>query len=233
METVLILTFAAIAIIFLVLWLISYSRDESYGQLTKEVRGINDTLNRLVYKMPSPQVASEKQGAAVDVPEAEISKPVTIESVRTALRYNGISPEILDTHDPSNVRFSFNELKYRLNLERLPFVGIQLIFGIDEEDDADLMKEAAQFVSLRSYGTSVFVIPEDSCYFISMDFYADSYLYLRNNIRFFLGAVENTCQYFHNRYGELKEQKEKSSQEAINTALIAAQSDLAGKKIPS
>lgn len=233
METILILTFAALAIIFLVLWLISYSRDESYGQLTKEVRGINDTLNRLVYKMPAPQEATEKQGTAVAVPEEEISKPVTIESVRTALRYNGISPEILDTHDPSNVRFSFNELMYRLNLERLPFVGIQLIFGIDEEDDADLMKEAAQFVSLRSYGTSVFVIPEDSCYFISMDFYADSYIYLRNNIRFFLGAVENTCRYFHNRYGELKEQKKKSSQEAINTALIAAQSDLAGKKIPS
>ena len=233
METVLILTFAALAIIFLVLWLISYSRDESYGQLTKEVRGINDTLNRLVYKMPAPQEATDKKEEIVAVPDSETTKPVTIESVRTALRYNGISPEILDTHDPSSVRFTFNELKYRLNLERLPFASIQLIFGIDKEDDADLMKEVAQQVSLRSYGASVFVIPEDSCYFICMDFYADTYLDLRNNIRFFLGAVENTCRYFHERYGKFKEQKKKSSQEAINTALIAAQTDLTGKKIPS
>lgn len=233
MENVLILIFAGLAVIFFVLWIAGCSRSDDYSKLANEIHGINDTLNRLVYKIPAPQEASEKNDEIVAVPDAETTKPVTIESVRTALRYNGISPEILDTHDPSSVRFSFNELKYRLNLERLPFVSIQLIFGIDKEDDADLMKEVAQQVSLRSYGASVFVIPEDSCYFISMDFYADTYLYLRNNIRFFLGAVENTCRYFHERYGEFKEQKKKSSQEAINTALIAAQTDLTGKKIPS
>lgn len=233
METVLILTFAALAIIFLVLWLISYSRDESYGQLTKEVRGINDTLNRLVYKMPTPQEATEKQGVAVAVPEAETTKPVTIESVRSALRYNGISPEILDTHESDVIKFTFNDRKYRLNLGRLPYVNIMLVFGIDKEDDADLMKEAAQYVSLRSYGASVFVIPEDGCFLISTDVYADTYLYLRNNIRFFLEVVENTGGYFYSRYEELKEQKKRSSQEAINSALLAAQNDLTGKKIPS
>lgn len=232
METVLILTFAALAIIFLVLWLISYSRDESYGQLTKEVRGINDTLNRLVYKLPTPQEASEKQGAAA-VPEADTSKPVTVESVRSALRYNGISPEILDTHEPDVIKFTFNGRKYRLNLGRLPYVNILLVFGIDKEDDAELMKEAAQYVSLRSYGASVFVIPEDGCFLISTDVYADTYLYLRNNIRFFLEVVENTGGYFYSRYEELKEQKKKSSQDAINAALIAAQNEMVGKKTPS
>ncbi len=233
METVLILTFAALAIIFLVLWLISYSRDESYVQLTKEVRGINDTLNRLVHKMPVPQESTEKKEKVIAAPEEEPSKPVTIESVRTALRYNGISPEILDTHEPDIIKFTFNDRKYRLNLGRLPFVNIMLVFGIDKEDDADLMREAAQYVSLRSYGASVFVIPEDGCFLISTDVYADTYLYLRNNIRFFLEVVENTGGYFYSRYEELKEQKKKSSQEAINSALLAAQNDLTGKKIPS
>ena len=108
-----------------------------------------------------------------------------------------------------------------------------LVFGIDKEDDADLMKEAAQYVSLRSYGASVFVIPEDGCFLISTDVYADTYLYLRNNIRFFLEVVENTGRYFYDRYEELKEQKKKSSQDAINAALIAAQNDMTGKKVPS
>ena len=82
METVLILTFAALAIIFLVLWLISYSRDESYGQLTKEVRGINDTLNRISYKFsdlkealrkgPAETPAEEPEEAPDLLPESEI-----------------------------------------------------------------------------------------------------------------------------------------------------------------
>lgn len=233
METVLILTFAALAIIFLVLWLISYSRDESYGQLTKEVRGINDTMNRIAYKMSSSQETAGKKEEVVDVSEVETAKPVTIESVRTALRYNGISPEILDTHELDVIKFTFYDRKYRLNLGRLPYVNILLVFGIDKEDDAELMKEAAQYVSLRSYGASVFVIPEDGCFLIGTDIYADTYLYLRNNIRFFLEVVENTGGYFYSRYEELKEKKKKSSQEAINTALLAAQNDLTGKKIPS
>ncbi|MBR5677178.1 MAG: hypothetical protein IKX20_03470 [Paludibacteraceae bacterium] len=233
MEQTLILLFAGLAVIFFVLWLAGSSRTDSYSKLTNELHGINDTMNRLVYKMPAPQEATEKQGAPVSVPEAEISKPVTIESVRSALRYNGISPEILDTHEPDIIKFTFNDRKYRLNLGRLPFVNIMLVFGIDKEDDADLMRDAAQYVSLRSYGASVFVIPEDGCFLISTDVYADSYLYLRNNIRFFLEVVENTGGYFYSRYEELREQKKKSSQDAINAALIAAQNDMTGKKVPS
>ena len=233
MEQTLILLFAGLAVIFFVLWLAGSSRTDAYSKLTNELHGINDTMNRLVYKMPAPKEATEKQGAPVSVPEAEISKPVTIESVRSALRYNGISPEILDTHEPDIIKFTFNDRKYRLNLGRLPFVNIMLVFGIDKEDDADLMKEASQYVSLRSYGASVFVIPEDGCFLISTDVYADTYLYLRNNIRFFLEVVENTGRYFYDRYEELKEQKKKSSQDAINAALIAAQNDMTGKKVPS
>ena len=233
MEQTLILLFAGLAVIFFVLWLAGSSRTDAYSKLTNELHGINDTMNRLVYKMPAPQEATEKQGAPVSVPEAEISKPVTIESVRSALRYNGISPEILDTHEPDIIKFTFNDRKYRLNLGRLPYVNIMLVFGIDKEDDAELMKEAAQYVSLRSYGASVFVIPEDGCFLIGTDVYADTYLYLRNNIRFFLEVVENTGRYFYDRYEELKEQKKKSSQDAINAALIAAQNDMTGKKVPS
>ena len=232
METTLILIFAGLAFIFLVLWLAGRS-NSGYEKLANEMRDINDTMNRIAYKMPSPQDSPKIKEEVVAVPEVETTKPVTIESVRTALRYNGISPEILDTHEPDIIKFTFNDRKYRLNLGRLPFVNIMLVFGIDKEDDADLMREAAQYVSLRSYGASVFVIPEDGCFLISTDVYADSYLYLRNNIRFFLEVVENTGGYFYSRYEELKAQKNKSSQEAINTALIAAQNEMAGKKIPS
>ena len=233
METTLILLFAGLAVIFFVLWLAGGSRADAYSKLASEIHGINDTMNRIAYKMPSPQDSPEIKEEVVAVTEEETTKPVTIESARTALRYNGISPEIPDTHEPDVIKVTFKDRKYRLNLGRLPFVNILLAFGIDEEDDVDLMKEAAQFVSLRTFGACVFVIPEDNCFLISTDIYADSYLYLRNNIRFFLEVVENTGRYFYDRYEELKKQKQKSSQDAINSALFAAQNDLTGKKIPS
>ena len=182
-------------------------------------------MNRIAYKMPSPQELFERK--------EDSNKPVTIESVRTALRYNGISLEILDSHDPDMFKVTYNGSKYRLNLSKLPFITILLVFGIDKDDDVELMQEAAQFVSIRAYGACVFVVPEEDCYFIGTDVYADTYLYLRNNIRFFLEVIENTGRYFYGRYEELKEQKKKSSKEAINNALIAAQINMAGNKIPS
>ena len=235
METILIFTFATLAIIFLVLWFIRYSSGESCGQLTKEVRSINDTLNRLVCKMPALQEATETKEKVKGLPEIDPFEPINNDTVRTALRYNGISPDNQDPDEPEVLFFAFNGRHYRVCLGGLPFVTIQLVFRLNEKEERniELMKEAALDVSLRVYGACVHVVPEKQYFLIEADIYADTYLYLRNNIRFYAGLVENTSHYFYDRYEELKKERYQSSQEAINHALIAAQNDMAGNKISS
>ena len=41
-------------------------------------------------------------------------KPMSVESIRTALRFNGISPEIPDTHEPDIVHFKIGDTKFRI-----------------------------------------------------------------------------------------------------------------------
>lgn len=232
-QLLLIFITISIALVFfiLVIWLIGFASEED--KLTDEIRSLNNTMHQIASKMPSLQELSENKEEVVAVAKEASTKPVTIESVRTALRYNGIPSEIPDPEEPDNLRVTFNGSKYRLGCSKLPFITILWFFGIDKEHDVELMKEAAQYVSIRAYGACVFVVPEENCYFIGTDIYADSYLYLRNNIRFFLEVVENTGRYFYNRYEELKDQKKKSSKEAVNNAFIAAQIEMAGNKTPS
>ena len=235
METILIFTFAALAIIFLVLWLIRYTSGESYSQLTKEVRGMNETLNCLVGKMSALQEATEKKEKVKGLPEIDPFEPLSIESVRTALRYNGILPDNQDPDEPEVLFFAFNGRHYRVCLGGLPFVTIQLVFRLNEKEERniELMKEAALDVSLRAYGACVHVVPEKQYFLIEADIYADTYLYLRNNIRFYAGLVENTASFFYDHFEDLQKERKQYSQEAINHALIAAQNDLAGKKLSS
>ena len=232
MENVLILTFAALAIIFLVLWLISYSRDESYGQLTKEVRGINDTLNRLVYKMPSPQVASEKQEAAVAVPKAGTLIPVTIESLREALRCNGYSPDGPTSDDPDRVWFKIDDTNYCVDASKLPYISLELGYNLEsDEEDLELMKQAALDISMGMYMVKICVTPK--YYVCRIDILADSYRYLRDTLSQQVDILTRGIHHFMDRCKELREEKQRSSQEAIKAALITAQNDLTGKKIPS
>lgn len=233
METILIFIFAGLAIIFLVLWILSHDNSERYAKLANEMHGLGETMNRIACKMPSPQESKEKEQDTIDPDRLIESKPVTLESVRLALRFNGISPKIQDTRDPDALKFSYNDRNYRLNVGNLPYMSLLLVFKLESDDDVELMKEVAQYVSLRSYGACVFIIPEDGCFLISADIYADTYLYIRNNLRYFLEVVENTGRYFYSRYDHLREEKKKASHDAANTALLAPPTDAAGNKILS
>lgn len=111
----LIILFAGLAIIFLVLWLVGQTREESYAKLVNEIHGLNDTMNRIAYKLPSPQEATGKESKEdSDVPEPESSRPVTIDSVRAALRFNGISPNSAESCESDTLAFSYRGRNYRL-----------------------------------------------------------------------------------------------------------------------
>ena len=208
METILILSFAALAIISLVL------------RLTKEVRGINDTLNHLVSKKPALQEPTDKK------------EELTIESVRTALRYNGYSPDDPASDDPDRIWFKIDNTNYSVDASKLPYISLELGFNHEEnEEDLELMNQAALETSMRMYMVKICVTPK--YYVCRIDILADSYLYLRDTLRRQVNILMEGIHHFMDRYKELRDAKQQSSQEAINAALIAAQNELAGKKITS
>lgn len=233
METTFILLFAGLAVIFFVLWLAGSSRADAYSKMANELHGLNDTMNRIAYKLSDRDSAQNKK------PEDETShetvsanEPVTIASIREALRYNGYSPDDPSSDDPDRVWFKIDDTNYCVDASKLPYVSLELGYNQEsDEEDLELMKQAALDTSIGMYMVKISVTPKN--FVCRIDIFTDSYLYLRDTLRPQIDILEKGVRHFMDRYKALRDEKQQSSQEAINAALIAAQNDLAGKKIPS
>ena len=233
MELTLILTFAGLAFIFLVLWLASCSRADAYSKLTNEIHGINDTMNHIAYKLSNRDNVQTKESEDDTKHETSpASGPVTIESIREALRYNGYSPDDPASDDPGRIWFKIDDTNYCVDATKLPYLSLELGFNQEtDEEDLELMKQAALDTSMGMYMVKICVTPK--YYVCRIDILAESYLYLRDTLQRQVDILQEGIHHFMDKYKELRDEKQQSSQEAINAALIAAQNDLTGKKIPS
>ena len=233
METVLILTFASLAFIFLMLWLAGCSRSDDYSKLANEVHGINDTMNRIAYKLSDRESEQKKEsGNETNRGSMPASEPATIESIREALRYNGFSPDAPSSDDPDRVWFKIDDTNYCVDASKLPYLSLELGYNQEsDEEDLILMKQAALDTSMGMYMVKICVTPK--YYVCRIDILADSYLYLRDTLSQQVDILIKGIHHFMDRYKELRDEKKQSSQEAINAALIAAQNEMIGKKIPS
>ena len=237
METTFIIIFAALAIVFLVMWLDARSLKEFSERLTNELRGIDDTLNRAGHQITGVQ---EALGQLVKKPETETGpvetpdEAVSVKSVREVLRESGIPDDKIDIHDEKRIWFKIGETNYSINVSDLPFLSIALAFNLDEkEDDIALMERAARSVINGMYIAKLMVYPDDGYYMAEADMLAESYSYLRDHVKLYIDIVKEACHRFDDEYKKLKKERRENAQNAINTAMLAAQSDGSGKKIPS
>lgn len=128
-----------------------------------------------------------------------------VDSICKILRTLGISSEVVETGRPMLIRFTYNDMSYRLVFDDIPFLSLFMMFDFNpEEENIELMKDAAQYVSLRTFGAAVFVVPEDAYWMVGYDIYADSDSYLQNNLKLFLDTVEHVGYYFYEYYQNLK-----------------------------
>lgn len=134
----------------------------------------------------------------------------TVDSICKVLRDLGISAEVIETDSPMSIRFTYNDMSYRLVFDDSLFLSLILMFDFNpEEENIELMKDAAQYVSLRTFGTVVFVVPEDAYWVVGYDIYADSESYLQNNLNLFLDILGHTGWYFYEYYQNLKSRHSK------------------------
>ena len=205
------------------------------SQLQQEVDSLQKTMDESLVRI---MFLEDKAKAAFDKKEQNevAQKPLNAESVRIALRYNGFSPEIIDTHleDWQSVRFKVEETLFRIDTSHLPFLMLETGFRMDKDEEVDLMERAAREVTAGIFIGKVNVLrgKEESAVVFQAEFIADSYLYFRDNFKDYLNIVIETHKRFFDRYNGLKEEK-KNERDQLDRAINQIRSTSESKKVPS
>lgn len=201
---------------------------QEMGSLQKKM---DDSLVRIMLLEDNMKAASEKK----EEKEAA-KKPLTAESVRIALRYNGFSPEIVDTHldDWQAVRFKVEETFFRIDTSRLPLLTLETGFRMDKDEDVELMERAAREVTTGIFVGKANVLrgEEESAAVFQAEFIADSYLYFRDNFKEYLNIVIETHKRFYETYENLKEEKKKELDQ-VDRVISQVRSGVETKKVMS
>ncbi|MBQ1875601.1 MAG: hypothetical protein II145_02685, partial [Selenomonas sp.] len=79
----------------------------------------------------------------------------------------------------------------------------------------------------------VMVSPEENYYLYQVDFIADSYHSFRESLLKYLDVLLSAKREFRKKYDQTLEDQKQASKDALQTALLAAQTDAAGNKILS
>lgn len=139
-------------------------------------------------------------------------KPISVDSIRTALRFNGISPEIPDTHDPGIVYFKLKETTYRINAEHLPYISIEVGYGLNEEpkEDASLMYHAASDITSQMFIGKAYVMGDAEAIIFSVELLCDSYTHFRDNLKQYLDILSEVSRKFSEAHEALKKRKKEN-----------------------
>ena len=223
METFLLIVFFGLALLFSALWM-----KEKYGEDTR-------TTVQNVYKQLSSieEKVSSLTPAIATVPDAN-DGPVTQESVREALRYHHFIVEEPDPDESGMVQFSCQKIYYRINMDKLPLLSIEAVYRLDpREEDIDFMMQVAQDITNGMYIVKVMVLPEKEAYVYQVDLIADTYQSFRDNLGRYMDLLVDAQRRFLEQYRKKRDEQKKVSEEALQTTLLAAQTDASGNVLPS
>ena len=230
MESIFIILFAGLSIVFLILWLISQSKTEVNERMINSLRSIDDAMNRLAFSITELRESAKTDESASSEEE---TMSLTKESVCKALRYNHLVIDKLDPNEPDIVRFSYDQVHYRINTVNLPYLSMEAGFRYDsQEDDIDLMRQVAEDITYNMYIAKV-IVSTKGYYVFQVDFLAQSFLPLRDNLRCYLDIIIEANHRFNDRYNQLLKERKRASQDALQATLLTAPTDAAGNKILS
>ncbi len=218
-----------LTLVFLALWIKEKDGKEDYhttvGRIDRMLSSIDDKVTKLSGSADAGQ--PEQDGQALD-------GPVSRESVEEALRYHHFAIEDSDPDEPAIVHFSYRNVHYRINTERLPYLFMEVGFSIDpEEDDIDFLMQVAQDITYGMYIVKVMVSPKEKYFVYQVDFIADTYRSLRDNLRNYLDLLLDARRQFGEKYCRRLDEQKQAANDALQTTLLAAQTDAAGNKILS
>lgn len=204
-----------------------------YSENNKRTKLFEDYCEIKARQEVAAEAADLKQAEVSDDTEAR-QKPLSVDSIRTALRFNGISPEIPDTHEPDIVHFKIGDTKYRINAEHLPFMSIEVGYGLKNEpkEDTPLMNQAAADVTSRMFIGKAYIMGDAEAIIFSVELLCDSYMHLRNNLKQYLDLLSDISTRFYEAHEALKERRQEE-REAVFSGKCFVQDSPAAHKVQS
>jgi hypothetical protein len=105
---------------------------------------------------------------------------------------------------------------------------------MDKDEDLDLMEFTAREVTAGIFVGKANVLRgmEESAVVFQAEFIADSYLYFRDNFKVYLDIVIETHKRFFEKYGNLKEEKEKELDQ-VDRVINQVRAGVESKKLMS
>lgn len=210
---------AMMAILFLVQWFDSRSREHANranktldGKVESLQKTMDGTLVRIMRLEESLKTSKREEIERMETDKEAEKKHLSIESVRIALRYNGYTPEINGTNvdDWQVVNFKINDTSFRIDTSRLPFLTLQLGYRLDpDKEDVELMRRAAAEVTGGIFIAKVNIHGEGQGVVFSAELLCDNYIHLRDNLKRYLEIVIESHRRFFELYESMKEEKRK------------------------
>ena len=173
-----------------------------------------DDLRDVITAVHKDDEAREKAEES-DEPSVDCQKPLTVESIRTALRFNGYSPEIPDTREQGEVLFKQDETLMRVQFVHPPFVAISAGFAVDEAGTPlSLLQKAAEDVTAHLFIGKAYLVDEGKGVVFSAEFFCDTYAEFRDRLKDYIRVVMDSGRHFYEAVDRLKGEAKKE-QEAV------------------
>ena len=205
-----ILSYALAVAIILFLSVVSERLTRKNALLEKQVHDLQELVSAV--NPDSEQEPSLEQGEFGD---NLAEKPVTVESIRTALQFNGISPEPPGSDDRSIILFTVGETHFRIVATNLPFLSIEMGFYLDrDKEDLSLLRQGAAEITASTFIGKACIVGNGEAIIYSTELLCDSYAHFRDNLKQYLHILHDTYTKVHDTYDKLKEQK-KADMEAV------------------
>lgn len=160
-------------------------------------------------------------------------KPLSIESIRNALHFNGFSPEVPDTHEPGIIYFKVDDISCRVVADHLPFISLEAGFKLEEpKEDLTLLHRSASEITQNLFIGKAYLVEEGDGVVFSAEFIGDSYMYFRDNLKQFLTILQEANKRFFQTLDSLRKQREEE-REAVFSGKCFVQDSSASHKILS
>ena len=203
-----------------------------------KIEAIQNTLDTSLVRLMRLE---DKVGHTTEAQETEkkedaqaAGQPVTRQSVMTALRHLGFSPEVSDKDSPDLVYFKIDDTSYRIDTSRLPFLTLELGFGIDPaEEDIESMSRAAVEVTAGIFIGKVNVLGEGKAVVFTAEWICDSYVQLRDTLSRYIDVVNESHRHFAEAYNKQKNEKSRKEAELASKVFPANDGATPGPKILS
>lgn len=219
------ITAGAVAIVLFVFLLMEDVKNDKLLEENGRLKGREEVLEEMRSAVPVVSSLEEREGMKKET-------PFTMDSIRTALRFNGCVAGDFDEN--GTIGFTKNDARFCVFTSNCPFLVLGMAYRLNpENEDLDLMRRAAADVMERTLIGKITVPDDGTSVYFQAEYYCDSYVYFRDSFKYYLDVLIETHNRFFDTYAHLKEEKRKS-QEALHSGSIFTSGEIVpGPKIVS